>query len=143
MEARASRFIERRALPMGAMVTTVDDILAIVKSNPFIDGVGYFIEITTTKPVAADAVREVTDRMRQAFCAHAQCTLEGEDVLGLDFHEHIFTQGEGSEHDLEALQKILRHIGKEFGIDHLCIELQFDLGRAREAQKEVDSLLKP
>src|SRR5688572_12422407 len=88
-----------------AMVASVEDILRIVRSNPFIDGVGYFIEITTTKPVAKGTETELTDRIQEAFCAHAQATLEGDDVLGLDFHEHIFTQGEGSEEDLEELEQ--------------------------------------
>lgn len=125
------------------MVATVEDILDIIRSNPFIDGVGYFIEITTSEPVPSSDIPELTDKMREAFCAHAQVTLEGEDVLGLDFHEHIFTQGEGAEQDLQALTKILRRVEKDYGIDHLCIELQFDMGRARRTQKEIDELLKP
>lgn len=125
------------------MVTTVEDILGIVRSNPFIDGVGYFIEITASKKLPKTAEKEVTERMQQAFCEHAQASIEGDDVLGLDFHEHIFTQGEGAEEDLEALEGILRHVEAKWGIDHLCIELQFDLQRARSAKKELDDLLKP
>jgi hypothetical protein len=125
------------------MVATIDDILEIVRSNPFIDGVGYFVEATTTKPVPQKDLTGLTGRMQEAFCDHAQATLEGEDVLGLDFHEHIFTQGEGAEEELEALSDILHHVERTYGIDHLCIELQFDLSRAREAKKEIDSLLKP
>ncbi len=125
------------------MVTTVDDMLEVVRSNPFIDGVGYFIEITTSQPVPAGDVTGLTERMRDAFCEHAQVSLEGKDVLGLDFHEHIFTQGEGADDDMEALAHMLRHIERTYGIDHLCIELQFDLSRAREAKKEIDELLKP
>ena len=64
-------------------------------------------------------------------------------MLGLDFHEHIFTQGEGAEEDLQALGLVLHHVERQYGIDHLCIELQFDLSRAREARKEIDELLKP
>jgi hypothetical protein len=125
------------------VVATIEDILRIVKSNPFIDGVGYFIEVTASKKLPKTAEKDVTARMQDAFCEHAQATIEGEDVLGLDFHEHIFTQGEGAEEDLEALEQILRHIEGKWGIDHLCIELQFDLARARDAQKELDELLKP
>ncbi|MES2155822.1 MAG: hypothetical protein V4510_11870 [bacterium] len=125
------------------MVTTVDEILEVVRSNPFIDGVGYFIEVTTSQPVPAADVAALTERMRDAFCEHAQVSLEGKDVLGLDFHEHIFTQGEGADDDMEALAHILRHIERTYGIDHLCIELQFDLSRARHAKKEIDELLKP
>jgi hypothetical protein len=125
------------------MVATVDDILEIVRNNPFIDGVGYFVEVTTAKPVPPGGVRKLEDRIKKAFCDHAQVTMEGEDVLGLDFHEHIFTQGEGSDEDLEALEAILRHVESKWGIDHLCIEFQFDLARARDAQKELDELLKP
>lgn len=125
------------------MVTTVEDILGIVRSNPFIDGVGYFIEITASKKLPKTAEKEVTERMQQAFCEHAQASIEGDDVLGLDFHEHIFTQGEGAEEDLEALEGILRHVEAKWGIDHLCIEFQFDLERARSAKKELDDLLKP
>ena len=125
------------------MVATVDDILEIVRNNPFIDGVGYFIEVTASKKLPKTAEKEVTNRMQEAFCEHAQATIEGDDVLGLDFHEHIFTQGEGAEEDLEALAGILHHVETTYGIDHLCIELQFDLGRARQSQKQVDELLKP
>lgn len=125
------------------MVATIEDILRIVKSNPFIDGVGYFVEVTASKKLPKTAEKDLTAKMQEAFCEHAQATIEGEDVLGLDFHEHIFTQGEGSEEDLEALEHILRHIESKWGIDHLCIELQFDLARARDAQKELDELLKP
>jgi len=125
------------------MVATIDDILEIVRNNPFIDGVGYFIEATTSKPVPPAGVRKLEDRLKKAFCDHAQVTVEGDDVLGLDFHEHIFTQGEGAEEDLEALAGILHHVEATYGIDHLCIELQFDLGKARTAQKHVDELLKP
>jgi hypothetical protein len=125
------------------MVATVDDILAIVRANPFIDGIGYFIEVTAAKKLPKAAEKEVTGRMQETFCEHAQATLEGDDVLGLDFHEHIFTQGDGADDDLEALESILRHIESKWGIDHLCIELQFDLARARDAKKELDELLKP
>ena len=125
------------------MVATIEDILRIVRSNPFIDGVGYFIEVTASKKLPKTAEKDLTAKMQEAFCEHAQATIEGEDVLGLDFHEHIFTQGEGAEEDLEALEHILRHIETKWGIDHLCIELQFDLARARDAQKELDELLKP
>ncbi|MEK6976647.1 MAG: hypothetical protein AABY18_09945 [Candidatus Thermoplasmatota archaeon] len=125
------------------MVTTVEDILRIVRSNPFIDGVGYFIEITASKKLPKGAEKDLTTRMQEAFCEHAQATIEGDDVLGLDFHEHIFTQGDGSEEDLEALEGVLRHIESKWGIDHLCIEFQFDLARARNAKKELDELLKP
>lgn len=125
------------------MVATINDILEIVRSNPFIDGVGYFIEATTSKPVPAKDLPKLTERMQGAFCDHAQATLEGDDVLGLDFHEHIFTQGEGADEELEALADVLHHVERTYGIDHLCIELQFDLGRARKAKNEMDALLKP
>ncbi len=125
------------------MVATIDDILEIVRSNPFIDGVGYFIEATTTRQVPSKDLPKLTQRMQENFCDHAAATLEGEDVLGLDFHEHIFTQGEGAEEELEALSDVLHHVERTYGIDHLCIELQFDLGRARKAKTEIDSLLKP
>lgn len=125
------------------MVATVDEILQIVRSNPFIDGIGYFIEVTTMKPVPEEAVEALTDRLQDAFCAHAQVTSEGDDVLGFDFHEHIFTRGEEAEHDMRALERILKTVEMDFGIDHLCIEFQFDLQRARSARREIDELLKP
>ena len=125
------------------MVATINDILEIVRSNPFIDGVGYFVEITTTQPVPKGDVPKLTEKMRDAFCEHAQVTLEGEDVLGLDFHEHIFTQGDDADEDLQALADILHHVERRYGVDHLCIEFQFDFSRAREAKKELDELLKP
>lgn len=125
------------------MVTNVDDLLGIVRSNAFIDGVGYFIEVTVSKKLPKGAEKDLTQRMQSAFCEHAQASIEGDDVIGLDFHEHIFTQGEGSDEDLEALESILRHVEQKWGIDHLCIEFQFDFARAREAKKELDELLKP
>src|SRR5688572_10648816 len=125
------------------MVATIEDILRIVKSNPFIDGVGYFIEVTASKKLPKTAEREITKRIQEAFCEHAQATIEGEDVLGLDFHEHIFTQGDGAEEDLAELERILRHVEATYGIDHICIELQFDLHAARHAKNELDELLKP
>lgn len=125
------------------MVANVEEILRIVRSNPFIDGIGYFVEVTTSKPVAQAGLKTLNHQMRETFCAHAQASLEGEDVLGLDFHEHIFTQGEGAEQDLEGLERILKTIEQKYGVEHLCIEFQFDLGRARKAKKEIDELLKP
>ncbi len=125
------------------MVTTVDDILEIVRSNPFIDGVGYFIEVTTSKPVPERDLTKLNQKIRHHFCAHAHATLDGEDVLGLDFHEHIFTQGDGSDDALNGLAEILHHIEHTYGVDHLCIEFQFDLSRARDTRKHIDQLLKP
>jgi hypothetical protein len=128
---------------MLAMVATVDEILQIVRANPFIDGIGYFVEATTIEPVPKNVVEELTGRMQQDFCAHAQATLESGNVLGFDFHEHIFTQGEDAEHYLQAVEALLRRVERDFGLDHLCIEFQFDLKRARKARHEVDELLKP
>ncbi len=125
------------------MVTTVEDILRIVRSNPFIDGVGYFVEITTSKPMAKGAEKELTGLIQESFCEHAQASMEGDDVVGLDFHEHIFTQGDGAEEDLEALEVILKRIEAQYGIDHLCIEFQFDMQKARRAKTHLDELLKP
>ena len=125
------------------MVATVDEIVNIVRSNPFIDGIGYFIEVTTAEEVDDAATKDLTKRVQDAFCAHAQVTREGDDVLGLDFHEHIFTHGDGAEDDLKALQTVLRYVEATYGIEHLCIELQFDLGRAKKAKKQVDELLRP
>lgn len=125
------------------MVATVDEILQIVRSNPFIDGIGYFIEITTVEEVPPKGQKEVTKLIQENFCDHAQVTIEGENVLGLDFHEHIFTQGDGAEEDLEALEAVLKHIERHYGIEHMCIEFQFDMGRARAAKKHLDELLRP
>ncbi len=125
------------------MVATVDDLFQTIRSNPFIDGIGYFIELTTREPLRGRDVERVTDRMQQDFCAHSQASLEGQNVLGLDFHEHILTQGEDAEHFLSALELLLRHVERDFGIDHMCIEFQFDFSRARVARKEIDDLLRP
>lgn len=125
------------------MVATVDEILQVVRSNPFIDGIGYFIEVTTVDPVPSKATGELSDMLRDAFCEHAQVNHEGDNVLGLDFHEHIFTRGEEAQHDLRAVERVLKTIEMDFGIDHLCIEFQFDLQRARNAKREMDELLKP
>ncbi len=125
------------------MVATVDDLFQTIRSNPFIDGIGYFIELTTREPLRSRDVERVTDRMQQDFCAHSQASLEGQNVLGLDFHEHILTQGEDAEHFLSALELLLRHVERDFGIDHMCIEFQFDFSRARVARKEIDDLLRP
>ena len=125
------------------MVTTVDEILQIVRANPFIDGIGYFIEVTTVDPVPPPAVDDLTSMVQDAFCAHAQVTQEAEEIIGLDFHEHIFTRGQGSEHDMRALERVLKTIEMDFGIDHLCIEFQFDFLRAKSVKREMDELLRP
>lgn len=125
------------------MVATVDEILAIVRSNPFIDGLGYFIEATCIEPVPERTVDELTERMRDDFCMHAQVTLEGDNVLGFDFHEHLFAKGDDSERMLQAVGGLLRFVEAEYGLDHLCVEFQFDLKSARRARVEVDDLLQP
>lgn len=125
------------------MVANIDEILRIVRSNPYIDGIGYFIEITTQKPVTQAGLKALNTQMRDTFCAHAQVSLEGEDVLGLDFHEHIFTQGDGADQDMQGLERMLKSIEQKYGLDHLCMEFQFDMGRAKKAKKEIDELLKP
>ncbi len=125
------------------MVATVDELFQTIRSNPFIDGIGYFIEITTREPVSERDLDRVTERMQGDFCAHSQASLEGRNVLGLDFHEHILTQGEDAEHFLSALEILMRGIERDYGIDHMCIEFQFDFTRAKHAQKELDELLRP
>jgi hypothetical protein len=125
------------------MVATVDEILQVVRSNPFIDGIGYFVEVTTVQPVPLDRLDEITVRMQEDFCLHAQASQEGEHVIGLDFHEHIGAHGEDAEYYLGAVEALLKSIEREFGVDHLCIEFQFDLSRARKARSEVDELLQP
>lgn len=125
------------------MVATVQDLLGIVRSNPFIDGIGYFIEVTTSKSLAGADLAPINAKMQEHFCAHAHASLDGEDVLGLDFHEHIFTQGEGSKEALVGLAEVLRLVEAKHGIDHLCVEFQFDMERARATQSQVDHLLQP
>lgn len=125
------------------MVATVDEILQVVRSNPFIDGIGYFIEVTTVQPVPDDRVAEFTERMQEDFCVHSQASQEGEYVLGLDFHEHIAADGEDGEYYLAAVEDLLKRIEMEFGVDHLCMEFQFDLGRAKKAHSAIDELLQP
>lgn len=125
------------------MVTTIEEILDAIRSNPFIDGVGYFVEVTTAKKLPRGAEKALTELLNEHFCEHAQATVDGEDVVGLDFHEHLFTQGEGADEDLSGLERILKHIESKWGINHLCIEFQFDFQRARGAKKELDELLKP
>lgn len=126
-----------------AMVGTIDELFQVIRANPFIDGVGYFVEVTTREPVPERAIEALTMRMQDDFCAHSQASLEGTNVLGLDFHEHILTQGEDSEHFITALEVLLRHVEREYGVDHLCIEFQFDFTRARQARHELDELLRP
>ena len=125
------------------MVASADEILDIVRSNPFIDGIGYFIEVTTVDPVPQKAARALTERMQEDFCPHAQATLEGDHVLGFDFHEHVATKGGDGEAHIQALEALLKHVELEYGMDHLCIEFQFDLHSARKAAHEMDELLKP
>jgi hypothetical protein len=125
------------------MVATVDDLFNTIRSNPFIDGIGYFIEITTRDSVPQRNLERLSDRMQQDFCAHSEASLEGQNVVGLDFHEHILTQGEDAEHFLTALELILRNIERDFGIEHMCIEFQFDFSRASKAQVQIDELLQP
>ncbi len=125
------------------MVATVDDLFQVIRSNPFIDGIGYFVEITTREPVPDAELDRLSERMQQDFCAHSQATLEGQNVVGLDFHEHILTQGEDAAHFLSALELLLRRIERDFGIEHMCIEFQFDFSRAKMARRELDDLLRP
>ena len=125
------------------MVASIEEIMAVVRSNPFIDGIGYFVEVTTVQPVPAHAVDDLTDRMQEEFCVHSQASQEGEHVLGLDFHEHIAAHGEEGEHYLANVQELLKSIERGYGIEHLCMEFQFDLGRARQARSQVDELLQP
>jgi hypothetical protein len=125
------------------MVASIDEIMQVVRSNPYIDGIGYFVEVTTENAVPADSVAEVTERMQNDFCVHSQATQEGDFVLGLDFHEHILADGEDGEYYLAAMEALLKHLEQEYGIDHLCMEFQFDLGRARKARRQVDELLQP
>jgi hypothetical protein len=125
------------------MVATVDEILQIVRSNPFIDGIGYFIEVTTTHAVPEEYLDELTERMQEDFCQHSQATQEGDHVIGFDFHEHILTHGEDGDYFLAAVEALLVEVEVRFGIDHLCIEFQFDLGRAQRARLQVDELLQP
>lgn len=125
------------------MVASIDDILLTVRSNPFIDGVGYFIEITTYNPVPYPVPKEITKRMQMDFCPQSQVTVEGENVLGLDFHDHIYTKGPDGEEQLLSLHKLLKYVEQQFGIDHMCMEFQFDLSSARKARVEVDELLQP
>lgn len=125
------------------MVASIDEIMQIVRSNPFIDGVGYFVEVTTVDPVPLDRLDALTERMQDEFCLHSQATQESECVIGLDFHEHIATGGEDGEYYLGAMEALLKAVEREFGIHHLCIEFQFDFSRARKARSEVDELLQP
>ncbi len=125
------------------MVATVDELFQTIRSNPFIDGIGYFVEITTREAVTDRDVDRMTERMQGDFCAHSQASLEGGNVLGLDFHEHILTQGEDAEHFLSALEVLMRSIERDYGIDHMCIEFQFDFTRAKNARQELDELLRP
>ncbi|MGB0653032.1 MAG: hypothetical protein ACPGQL_07505 [Thermoplasmatota archaeon] len=125
------------------MVATVEELLSIVRLNPYIDGIGYFIEVTTLETVNAAGIKRLNDHMRRDFSPRGQVSLEGDMILGLDFHDHIPTQGDGREQDLEALRGMLEYVELNFGIDHLCIEFQFDIASAREAQVNVDELLQP
>ncbi len=125
------------------MVASIDEIMHVVRSNPFIDGIGYFVEVTTVEAVGRGAVEEITETMRTDFCEHSKATLEGEHVLGLDFHEHVFTGGDEGEYYLASMESLLKSVEMEFGIAHLCIEFQFDFSGARKARTEVDELLQP
>lgn len=125
------------------MVASIDEIMQVVRSNPFIDGIGYFVEVTTADPVPGASVEEITERMQHDFCEHSKATLEGEHVLGLDFHEHIFTGGDDGDYYLSSMEGLLKIVEMEFGISHLCIEFQFDFTGALKARTEVDDLLQP
>jgi glutaredoxin len=125
------------------MVATIDELFRVVRSNPFIDGLGYFVEVTTRRQIGEADVERLTARMQDDFCPHSQATLEGDNVLGLDFHEHILTQGDDAEHYMHSLEALLRSVERDHGVEHLCIELQFDFLRARKAATELDELLRP
>ncbi len=125
------------------MVASIDEMFQVIQSNPFIDGIGYFVEITTQKEVPQAGLETLTEKMQQNFCDHSQATLEGENVLGLDFHEHILTQGEDADYFMQALEGMLREVEMLYGIEHLCMEFQFDFSRAKAARVQIDELLQP
>ncbi len=125
------------------MVATVDELLQIVATNPFIDGIGYFIEVTTKEPVDNRLMDELNGKVQHAFCDSSQVTNEGGLVLGFDFHDHLPTQGEEGQYTLDTVRHVLNTVDDRVGIDHLCIEFQFDMARAKRAQTQMDELLQP
>jgi hypothetical protein len=125
------------------MVASITELMSVVRANPFIDGIGYFVEVTTTQEMAPEDVSRTVEHMRADFCEHCEVTMEGEKVLGLDLHEHIFTSGPDGQYFLAALENLLKEIERDHGIDHICVEFQFDFARAKKAQSQVDELLQP
>ncbi|MGB1698288.1 MAG: hypothetical protein ACPHK8_07805, partial [Thermoplasmatota archaeon] len=107
------------------MVSSVNDLFATIRGNPFIDGLGYFVELETSKPVTADDVAQLTEQMQFDFCQHAKAELDGSHVLGLDFHDHVETIGADAKYYLQAMERILLGVEAKFGITHLCVEFQF------------------
>ncbi len=125
------------------MVSSIDELLQTIRLNPYIDGVGYFIEVTTQRPVDGPALSDLQGKMEHAFCDQAEVTAEDPHVLGLDFHDHLPTQGDEGRFAMDAVADMLHFVDQRFAIDHLCVEFQFDLGRAKRAKVQVDDLLQP
>lgn len=117
-------------------------ILEAARAIPYVDGLGYFFHVTTTKPIPREDVKGIQDAMRKAFCEHCVATLEGDDVLGLDFHEEIYSEGRFASKHWIDLNSIIAGIEQKFGIDAFCVELQFNLKAARLAQEQVKELVR-
>lgn len=126
-----------------SLVSSVSELFTIIRANPFIDGLGYFVEIETVRPVSDDDVAQLSEALSHDFCEHSSASLDGPHVLGLDFHEHIVTKGDDGKYFLESMERRLLQVEASFGISHLCIEFQFDFGAAKKQVAELDELLRP
>lgn len=125
------------------LVSSVSELFTIIRANPFIDGLGYFIEIETERPVSDSDVAQLSEALSHDFCEHSSASLDGPHVLGLDFHEHIVTKGDDGKYFLESMERRLLQVEESFGILHLCIEFQFDFGAAKKQVAQLDELLRP
>lgn len=125
------------------VVSSVNDLFATIRGNPFIDGLGYFVELETTEPVSGEDVAKLTEQMQFDFCQHAKAELDGPHVLGLDFHDHVETIGEDAKYYLHAMERILLAVESKFGISHLCVEFQFNFEAAKQQETKLDELLRP
>lgn len=123
------------------MVQSVSELFQIIRANPSIDGLGYFVEVETESAFADADLDAWTAFMQHHFCEHAQATSEGNQVLGLDFHDHILRSED--QIFMQSMEQMLKEIEARFGIKHLCVEFQFDFAVAKKNQDVLDELLQP
>lgn len=116
--------------------------MQILHTSPFIEGVGYFMEVTTTRGFSPEEMAAWDAMVKENVCGHSSVTSEVDNGLGLDFHEHIPLR-DPEDKTMEFVEHMLLSIEASHGIDHLCVEFQFNLARAKATDAQIQDLLQP